>query len=127
MPLSPHIQSDAGRPQVLLVHADDATRRSLQLLLNGWGFEVRAFSAATSALVDSHAAKADILLVDDQLTAGETGTMLAALRRTGWGGRAILMSHSSGEALNNMSTLAGFAAIVRNPPREVELRAALSR
>lgn len=120
-------QPDAARTQVTLVHPDDATRRSLQLLLNGWGFDVRAFASAKSALGDSREIRADILLLDDQLPAGEAGTMLTGLRRNGWRGRAILMTHSPDEALNSMATVAGFAAIVRNPPREVELLGALGR
>lgn len=118
---------DARKTRILLVGQDDDVRRSLQLQLNGWGFEVRSFASPALALADPSSISADVLLVDGQLATGDVGanSVLQDMRRQGWRGRAILMSAAAEDLRNGVAGHAGFAAVIRNPPRNVELLGAL--
>ena len=115
--------------RVLLVEHDDGVRRSLQLQLNGWGFVVRSFASPGLALADPSSIEADVLLVDGSFVSApdRPDGIPQALRRRGWQGRAILMSAAAEDISNGVAGCAGFAAVVRNPPRHGELLAALGR
>lgn len=129
MPSTVQSSRDAERPRILLIEHNDEVRRALQLLLNGWGFEVRSFATPTLALTDPSLIEATVLLLDEQFIAAEANAhgVLPAMRTRGWQGRAILMSAAPEDARNGVAGRAGFAAVIRNPPRQLELLAALGR
>ncbi|HQR88626.1 MAG TPA: response regulator, partial [Caulobacter sp.] len=53
-----------GRARLLLVEDDPGVRRSLQLLLHGRGFEVRAYASGLALLADPTALDAVCLVSD---------------------------------------------------------------
>lgn len=114
------------RPLLILVEDDDGVRRSLQLLLSGRGFEVRAFASASAALADPASLGARHLVADYQLPESDGVTMLAAMRARGWKGRAVLITAYPSEVLQEAARGAGFNAIVEKPLRQQDLFAALA-
>ena len=126
MPVHPEPQQ-APRGRILLLEDDDGVRRSLQLLLQGHGFEVRSFAAATPALADPLSANVDFLVTDNRLPDGDGVSALRTLRARGWRGRAVLITAFPSETVSEAAQAAGFSAILEKPLRQQLLLAALSR
>ena len=108
------IQGDA-KHSVLLVEDDDAVRRSLQLLLSGRGHDVRAYASAVGLAKDPAALRCDCLVADLMMPPTDAVALLGQLRKTGWGGRAILISGFLDEAWRDMAQRAGFDAVLTKP------------
>jgi FixJ family two-component response regulator len=125
MTRSPAPQADQ-RPLVLLVEDDDGVRRSLQLLLTGRGYRVRAFSAAAPAIADSASGEAALLVADYRLADSDGVQLLAELRARGWVGRAVLVTAFPSRALDEVARAAGFDAVIEKPLRQHTLFAALA-
>lgn len=103
------------RPCVLVVEDDNAIRRSLQLLLRGRGFDVRAYASPRSALADTQNRSA-VCLIADLVMPGVDGFMLLAdLRAEGWNGPAILISGYLNAERTAQAANAGFAAVLEKP------------
>lgn len=84
--------TEPERPRVLLVEDDSAVRRSIQLILQAHGYDVRAFSSGTLALADPSAIEAACLVTDYRM-AGMSGLdLLRGLRAVGWRRPAILIT-----------------------------------
>ena len=115
------------RPRVLLVEDDTAVRRSLQLLLQARGYEVRAYASGTALLADRTATDAACLVADYCMQDCDGVETLAQLRRQGWNGPAILITAfaSSGRAQTALG--AGFDMILDKPLRQHALGAAVDR
>lgn len=126
MPVSPETQSPQ-RGRVLLLEDDDGVRRSLQLLLQGLGFEVRSFAAATPALADPLSAEMDFLIADNRLPDGDGLSALRALRARGWQGRAVLITAFPSVDVSKEAERLGFAAVLEKPLRQQVLLGALTR
>jgi CheY-like chemotaxis protein len=124
--ISPTV-SHGERPLVLLVEDDDAIRRSVQLLLAGRGYRVRAFAAAAPAIADPASWDAQLLLADYRLPDGDGVSLLAALRGRGWAGRAVLTTAYPSAALTDAAHAAGFEVVIEKPLRREELLDALTR
>ncbi len=116
-----------ARPRILIVEDDAGVRRSMQLLLQAQGFDVRAYAAGPPLLADAAARTPDCFIADYRLD-GEDGIMvLAALRRSGWNGPAILISAFKSEDLSRHALEAGFTTVFEKPLREHALVDAVSR
>lgn len=61
--------SDSTPLQLLLIEDDEEVRRSFQLLLQGHGYEVRAFAGARSAMAGDHS-PFDVMICDYRLPDG---------------------------------------------------------
>jgi len=116
---------DDSRPMVLLVEDEDGVRRSLQLLLAGKGYRVKAFSAAEAAIADPASRDAAILIADYRLRDSDGVRLLTALRQRGWHGRAILVTGFGSKEIDRAAHAAGFEAVIAKPMRHQELLAAL--
>lgn len=114
------------RPQLLLIEDDEEVRRSFQLLLQGHGYEVRAFGSAASAIAGDPA-QFDMMICDYLLPDGDGLEVLRALRGAGWQGRAILMTGFPDAQLVARARACGFATILEKPLRARDLVAALSQ
>lgn len=114
----------AGK-RALLIEAEDATRRLLQLLLQGWRFEVRAFSHPTPALADGYADTSHVLLVAHRLPEAEGSAILVAMRQRGWEGRSILIAESRTGDLVEHARQVGFSAVLGKPVGRLDLLEAL--
>src|SRR6516225_5124690 len=81
-----------SKPQVVIVEDDPAVRRSLQLLLRGQGFDVRAFASAETSTADGVFGKPDCLVADYRLERLDGIALLSRLRSAGWQGPAVLVT-----------------------------------
>jgi FixJ family two-component response regulator len=105
----------ARRPRLLLIDDDAAVRRSLQLLLQGRGFNVRAFGSAVAALRDDLACRSDILITDYLLPDGDGIAVIETLRQQAWRGRAVLITAFPSSILAKRAIASGFDALLEKP------------
>lgn len=116
--------ADPSRRKVMLVEDDEGVRRSLHLLLHWRGFTVCSF-ATIATLIDNAAPAADWLIADYHLPDGTGLGALRALRRAGWGGRAVLITGHPSAALREAAIAAGYETMLEKPLRHYELFGAL--
>lgn len=120
------VQPHDPRPLVLLVEDEDGVRRSLQLMLVGRGYRVRAFSAAAPAIADPASREATLLVADYRLPDGDGLYLLTMLRNRGWQGRAVLVTAYQSAQLAEAAKAAGYRSVIEKPLRQQELLAALA-
>lgn len=113
--------SATTRPRILLVEDDDGVRRSLHLLLNGRGFDVRAFASGEDLLADPVSAEAACLIADYRMPDVDGLAVLNGLRARNWNHPAILVTAHRSKDLDERASAAGFARILDKPLREREL------
>jgi len=116
-----------GRPPLILVEDDDALRRGLQLLLQGQGFDVRAFALASSALDHGRASAPGYLVVDYRLAEDDGIALLRTMRAEGWSGVAVLITAYPTPEVRTSAAEVGFAAVLDKPFRDNDLLRALLR
>lgn len=115
------------RPRVLLVEDDAAVRRSLQLLLVGQGYDVRAYSSAAGLAQDPEALRADCLVADLLIPDGNAVTLLSDLRGCGWKGPAVLISGHLTNEWAERALAHGYAAAFAKPIGDAVLTKCLAR
>lgn len=127
--LSPlEVRPSSQRPKVLLVEDDTAVRRSLLLVLQAHGFDVKAFADPASLLREGATDGAACLIADYQLQQNYDGLdLLGALRKNSWAGPAILITAYPSAALSEKAFQCGFAAVLAKPFRERELAETVGR
>lgn len=108
-------------PEVLLVEDDQAVRRSLQLLLRGHGYRVKAYPSSQAVSDDPDAVGAALLLADYRLPGANGFDVLRRLREAGFGGSAILMTGFGSEALSRQAEALGFDLVLDKPIRPNQL------
>lgn len=122
----PASSADPERPRVLLVEDDSAVRRSLQLILQARGYDVRAFSSGALALADPSAIEAACLVTDYRM-AGMSGLdLLRGLRAVGWRRPAILITAHRSDYIEQ-SEGALFDEILEKPLLDRRLCACVDR
>lgn len=90
----------------------------MQLLLQGRGFDVRAYAAADPMLLDEELTEAVCLVVDYLLGDRDGISVLGTLRNLGWRGPAILITAYPTEELRRSASEAGFSAFLEKPFKE---------
>jgi FixJ family two-component response regulator len=115
----------AASRRMIVIDDDDAVRRSLQLLLQWRGYEVRSYGAAAPALADPHVTETPYLVIDRRLPDGDGLAVLDALKRLGWKGRAILITGFPSSTLAAEARARGYDAVLEKPLRQHELLNAL--
>ncbi|MBB5686656.1 response regulator [Sphingobium boeckii] len=115
------------RPKILLLEDDPGVRRSLQLLLQAQGLDVRAYASGVSLLADETTAGAICLVADYRLEDLDGIAVLSRLRAKHWDGPAILITAFPTEALRRRALVAGFAVVMEKPLRPRALTETLSR
>lgn len=113
------------RPKILVVEDDPAVRRSMQLFLQGRGFDVRAYATGQSVLDDAAASDAAGMVADYQIESIDGIELLGRLRARGWGGVALLITGYPSEELERSATAAGFTAFFEKPLNQHNLIEAL--
>lgn len=106
------------RPRILLVEDDAAVRRSLQLLLQARGYDVRAHASGKTLLNDPLALEAACLVADYQIDDSDGFDILSRLRSEKWGGRAVLITAHPSQELAERAAAHGFDAVIEKPFRE---------
>lgn len=125
--MTSNTESATPRPCVLLIEDNAAVRRSVQLLLQGRGFDVRAYAEAARLLADDNIWRASCLVADLRLGEDDGIDLLLSLRRRGWLGQAILISALFSEQVRRSALSGGFAAVLEKPLRPRELVDAVAR
>lgn len=67
--------------KILLIHADEKTRRTLTLLVAGAGYDVRSYGNPDAALEAARSEWFDLCLVTDPVVEGSSFDFIAALRK----------------------------------------------
>lgn len=104
-------------PQVIVVDDDQAVRRSLQLLLRGHGYRVKAYADAGAVANDPEAAQAALLVTDYRLPTEDGFEVLRGMRERGWQGSALLITGFNTAALRADASAAGFESVLDKPIR----------
>jgi len=120
-------QGSAPRTKLLLVENDAGVRRSLQLLLHGRGYEVRAYSTGHQILADPRLSEAACLIADYRLDDMDGLAVLRDLRARGWQQPAILITAHGTTRLAEAAKAAGFAAVLEKPLQDDTLFETLHR
>jgi FixJ family two-component response regulator len=110
--------SSAERPKVLLAEDDAGVRRSLQLLLQARGYDVRAHASGRTLLADPMCSGAVCLVADYRLDELNGFEVLSTLRARGWNGPAVLITAYSTADLQEHAASRGFQAVIEKPFRE---------
>jgi len=118
---------EGHRPRVLIVENDPGVRRSMQLLLQGQGLDVKAYAASEPLLADAALRPPDCFVADYLLDGPDGIAVLKALRHQGWEGPAILVSAFASEELSTQALDAGFTQVFEKPLRERALVDTVSR
>jgi FixJ family two-component response regulator len=103
------------RPKIVLVEDDAGVRRSLQLLLQGRGYEVRAYASGVALLVDPAASDAACFIADYRMAELDGIEILSELRRRKWHGPAVLITAFTSTELNRRAIAAGFDTVIAKP------------
>ena len=117
----------SDRPLILLVEDDSAVRRSLQLLLSGHGYDVRAYPSGAGLAQDPEALRADCLIADLIVPDGNAVTLITALREAGWEGPAILISGHLTNEWTEKALAHGYCASFAKPIGDLVLTKCLAR
>lgn len=110
-----HGALDPPRSIILLAEDDPGVRRSLQLLLRGHGYDVRAYVEANPLVDDQQSLNAACLIADYRLGDTDGLTVLSRLRARGWDGPAILITAFPSAELIKKAEAAGFSLVVEKP------------
>jgi len=106
------------RPQIVVVEDDSAVRRSLQLLLQGGDFDVRAYGTPASFLADANGPSPDCLITDYRMDGMDGIAVLDQLRDRGWSGPAVLMTAFNSADIERAAREKGFAVVLEKPFRD---------
>jgi len=116
-----------ARPRIVLLEDDNGVRRSMQLLLHGRGFDVKAYSSADPMLADPDLAEVDCLIADYRLDGTNGIDVLRSLKARGWRKPAVLITAFNSADMTSKATKAGFDAIFDKPVKDHVLIAELER
>lgn len=112
---------------MLLVEDDSAVRRSLQLLLCGHGYDVRAYPSGKGLAQDPEALRSDCLIADLVIPDGNAVTLITDLREAGWKGPAVLISGHLTNEWTERALAQGYDATFAKPIGDTVLIACLER
>jgi len=115
------------RARLLLVEDDPGVRRSLQLLLHGHGFEVRAYASGLALLADPTALGAVCLVADYRMPEIDGLLILTRLREMGWQGQALLVTAFPSARLVGQALAAGYSRVIEKPLVDAALVDAVQR
>lgn len=104
-----------GKPRFLLVEDEDDVRRSLQLLLRSYGFEVMAHASGARLAENPNALQADCLVADLVMPHTDGVELLEQMRGAGWSGKSILISGFPQEEWRERAREIGFDAWLEKP------------
>lgn len=123
----PSLPSRKSRPTVFLIEDEPELRRSLQLLLQGRGFAVRAFASPQALLADPALLAADCLIADYRMPELDGLELMAALRERGWRAPAILITAFPSASLVAQAVDLGYTEVLVKPFLDRSLVTALTQ
>lgn len=113
--MSDDVPEQPGRPVMLLVEDEPAVRRSLQLILQGNGFDVHSYGSGAALLADPSARYARGIVADYRLPDSDGLTILRGLKAAGFDGHAILITAFGSAQLSAQAEAAGFDRVLEKP------------
>ena len=116
-----------SNPRVVILEDDAGVRRSLQLLLQGRGFDVKAYASPASLLADPEMSSTACLVADYHLGQMDGIAVLESLRARGWNAPAILITAFGSAGVVAQATAAGFATVLEKPFKDHALVTFLER
>jgi FixJ family two-component response regulator len=122
-----HVTQRTQRERILLVEDDPAVRRSMQLLLQAQGFDVRAYANGITLLADETNDDAKCFVADYRMDDLNGIAVLTRLRERGWGGPAVLITAYATNDLSGAAIAAGFDVVLEKPLRKHALVEAVMR
>ena len=122
----PAVATSEARPRVLLVEDDAAVRRSMQLLLRGQGYDVRAYGSAIGLAQDPEALQAECLVADFTMPGKNAVELLDELRGAGWRGGAILISGELDPQRAFQARQSGYEVVLAKPIAERALKCSIA-
>ncbi len=108
-------QAPTDRPKIALVEDDPGVRRSLQLLLQAQGYEVRSYATGQALLADPTTMSAACFVADYRMPEMDGLSILRALRAAGWAGPAVLITAYNTPDLAQRAKAEGFVSIIEKP------------
>lgn len=108
-------QPDNPTPCLVLVEDDDAVRRSVQLLLQSRGYDVRAYPSAVGLAQDAFALGCACIIADLMMPQVDAIQLLAELKAAGWKGKAILISGYLDGRWEEKARAVGYDCILAKP------------
>jgi FixJ family two-component response regulator len=103
------------RPKILIAEDDPAVRRSLQLLLQGRGYDVRSYASGAALLADRSTRDAACIVADYAMPDIDGIALLREMRADGWGGPAVLITAFHSEHLKERATIDGYSEVFEKP------------
>ena len=100
---------------ILLVEDDEAVRRSLQLLLQSCGYDVRAYPSAVHLAHDPVALSCGCIIADLMMPQTDAIQLLAEFKAMAWEGISILISGFLDAQWEERARAAGFDAVLAKP------------
>jgi CheY-like chemotaxis protein len=121
-------EKPARRPSLLVVDDDDAIRESLQCLFAGLDYEVRTAKDGAEALEKLAAQRADLVLTDIYMAAGDGYELISILRKKHRQTLVAVMSggHPAYDALAFANRL-GADLVLQKPFRNAQLIESVDR
>ena len=120
-------RGDGMRPRLLLVEDDASVRRSLQLLLESRGYDVRAYGSGIGLQKDPEAMKAHCLVADLILGEGDGLGLIRELKKAGWAGSAVLISGHSSPEVETRAMGEGYDLVLAKPLSDAVLTGSIAR
>lgn len=115
------------RTKILLVEDDSGVRRSLQLLLQGRGYDVRAYAGGAQMLDDPRSLEAACLVTDYRMDPLDGFAILQTLRARGWMRPAVLITAFGACDSAIVARAAGFDMVLEKPLHDHLLVEAVGR
>jgi FixJ family two-component response regulator len=115
------------RSKIAIVEDDPGVRRSLQLLLQGQGFDVRAYVSGEALLRDETTTNPACLIVGYLLNGVDGIELLSTMRQRGWARPAVLVTGVPSSEVWRRAADAGYSMVFEKPLRERSLVGAVSR
>lgn len=109
------------KPRILIVEDDPAVRRSMQLLLQGQGFDSRGYPSGEALLSNPDFGDPACLVADYRMEPLDGITLLSRMRDQGWLGPAVLVTGFPSAELSQRAVAAGYSAVFEKPLRERSL------
>jgi len=116
-----------GRPCVFVVEPGEGLRRSMQLLLGYYGYEVRAHASAEEAIEGLRSCDM-VCVVTGLMLDGMSGlALIGALRDKGWTGRAFVICPTVTDAIRATAQQVGDVTLMLRSTPEYRLIQAIQK
>ena len=113
--LDPDSWRQDHRQKIFLIDDEAEVRRSLQLLLEGRGFAVRAFASPQALLADPALLEANCLIADYRMPELNGLELMRELKQRGWSAPALLITAFPSAKLTKEAQELGFTEVVSKP------------